>query len=352
MLLPGGDSDGKPILSVLAKATYSIRQGTIAPADEQLPLCSEDIYVDPGNPLYSEVDDETDLIAYKPTTDVVIKGSAQCPQNKKAYHLDLEAIIGPYKKTVRVFGNRQVKQRAFRGYSIGDPEPFEKIELGYRNAYGGIASSKNGTIYSYYPNPIGKGFYLKGGFDEDSVVFALPNLEDPDSPLTEEQLILSSIEDWKSAPRPASFGWTRRNFFPRYIYAGVLPEYLDAAKESMKQQKANNPGAAPAADIPRMDFRVYQGASDGLWGEKLKGNEKVKLTYFDREYPNFECALPDEYPTLTIDKGDGPQELERNLQTVMIDMDKKIMTLVWRGSLVYGGIEELATLKKLEAKVI
>jgi hypothetical protein len=350
-IIPGGDPDGNPIISLLAKRTYSISPGNVMVADEQQELITEDRYTDPQNPQYSDVEDETDFLVYKPYTDVIIKGKARTPTTKKALHLDCEALIGPLKKVVRVYGNRTIKSKTFRGFALSDPEPFEEMDLGYRNAYGGIAASKNGTLYSYYPNPIGRGFYLKGGFDEDNETLVAPNLEDPASPLTNEQIVLGAIDEWPQAPKPASFGWTRRNFYPRYTYAGVLPEYLDAAKESLKTLQEKNPGT-PLPEIPRMDFRVYQGASDGLWGQKLKGDEPVRLVYFDRDYPQFDFRLPADYPTLTIDMGKGPQELERNLHTVVIDMEKKLLTMLWRGSLRYGGIDELATVPKLIGEAV
>lgn len=350
-IVPSGNNKGVPILSVLAKKTYTIsNQHKPVEAKEQELLVESDVYTDPDNPMYSDVLAETDMAAYKLSTDVIILGKARSPKGKKAYHLDCDARVGPLKKTVRVFGNRKAEERTFRGISIGDPEPFNEIEFCYSNAFGGVTRNKEGTLFAYYPNPIGKGFSIKGGF-ENILEIELPNLEDVEFPLTPDNVVLSKFEEWKTAPKPASMGWTKRSFYPRYTYAGVLPEYLDAATKNLADMKKENPGIGNVK-LTAMDFRVYQGASDGLWGKKLLGNEPIKLTYMDARFPVFESELPQDYPTITLDIGEGSVELERNLHTVVIDKEKNILTMLWRGSMEYGGVEELAQLKKLEAEVV
>ena len=343
--IPGNTPDGTPIFSVLAKKTYSISLGKVTPADEQVPLVESDTFENPDQFMYSEIVAETDYIAYKPTTDVVVTGKAYAPSGKQAYHLDCSVSAGPLKKSVIVYGPRKLEARALRGFTISSPQPFTEMELGYKHAYGGVARTKDGTLHSYFPNPIGKGFVFKGGFDDPEEV-VIPHLEDPLSAITADNLILSKPEEWIHAPRPASFGWTRRNFYPRYTYAGVLPEQLQAVMEQYKSQ-----GSSEQIEIPRLDYKVFQGASDGLWGEQLRGDEIVKLAYFDKDNPVFEFPLPGERPEMTMDLGEGPEELKPVLQTLTIDMQKKVMTMVWRGHTVYGGIEQLATLKKLEYTV-
>lgn len=336
--IPGSKPDGKPIISVLAKRSYFISRGKVELASEQAPLVQNDEFENPDQMIYSEVIAETDYIPYKPFTDFVVLGKVYTPEQKQAYYLDSSVRIGPLQKVVRVFGNRTVEAKTLRGLVISDPQPFTEMELGYKNAYGGVARSKDNTLYSYYPNPIGKGFTLKGGF-EDPTQIQLPNLEDPESPLTSDNLVLSKPELWVDAPKPASFGWTKRSFYPRYTYAGVMPEQLEGVANQYKELQGN--GSANI-QIPRMDYRVYQGASDGLWGALLKGNEQVQLKYFDARYPTYDFSLPNDLPKMTLDIGDGPTLLEPVLHTVVIDMNKKMLYLVWRGCLEYGGIEALA----------
>ncbi len=347
--LPGSKPDGTPILSVIGKRTYSIAPGSVEVADDQIPVNMADQFADPDNQMYSEVLAETDLIPWKHTTDVIVQGQVHAPRGKRAYHIDCTVRVGPLGKTVRVFGKRTIVSRTIRGASISDPEPFTSAPLGYAHSYGGFARDKKGTLFSYYPNPIGKGFAIKGGF-EDPADIPLPHLEDPSSPVTIETIALSKFEDWTEAPRPASLGWTRRNFYPRYTYVGILPEFLEAVTRDRDEMAKKDPAYANV-EIPRMDFRAFQGASEGLYGKKLTGNEPVSIQYMDPDTPTFAFNLPGEVPTISLDIGQGSQELEPALQTVVIDMENKTLQMVWRGAMEYGGVEELGMLRKIESEV-
>jgi hypothetical protein len=336
--IPGYNPQGKTIISVLAKKTYTVNNGKVEVATQQEPLIESDQFENPDQFMYSEVIAESDFIPYKIYPDVIVVGKAYTPMQKRAYYLDCSVRVGKLKKVIRAFGNRSVEMKAFKGLVIGEPEPFTEMELGYKNAYGGITKSKDGTLYSYWPNPIGKGFHLKGGFEDVSEI-KVPNLEDPDHPVTDDSLVLSQFEKWTDAPKPASFGYTRRNFYPRYTYAGIIPEMLQGTAEQYNKLKGNNSGTnAP----PKLDFRVYQGASDGLWGAELRGDEQVQLDYLDKSEPNFLFKLPGDIPEMKIDIGGGNVNLNPALHTVYIDMTKKSLTMLWRGSVEIEGFEALA----------
>jgi hypothetical protein len=338
--IPGYNPQGKTIISVLTKKTYTIANGKVEEAPEQLPFIDSDVFENPDQFMYSEVLAETDFIPYKLYPDVVVFGKAYTPMQKRAYYLDCAVRVGPLRKAVRVHGNRTVEMKAFKGLVFSDPAPFTEMELGYKYAYGGIAKAKDGTLFSYYPNPIGKGFHLKGGFEDVSEI-RVPNLEDPDHPVTEESLVISQFEKWPEAPRPASFGFTRRNFYPRYTYAGILPEMLQGTAEQYKQMQGSTSGEVK---IPRLDFRVYQGASDGLWGAELQGDEPVQLDYFDKNEPIFRFQLPGDTPDIKIDIGSGSNHVKPSLHTIVIDMEKKSLSMVWRGAVEIESFDEMATI--------
>jgi hypothetical protein len=340
MFLPGYNPQGKTILSVLAKKTYEIMSGKVEVAAEQIPFTESDEFEQPDQFMYSEVIAETDFIPYKIYPDVVVLGKAYTPMQKRAYYLDCAVRVGPLRKGIRVYGNRTVEMKAFKGLVFRDPEPFTEMELGYKNAYGGIAKAKDGTLYSYYPNSIGRGFHLKGGF-EDVSELKVPNLEDPDHPVTEESLVISQFEKWPDAPKPASFGFTRRSSYPRYTYAGVMPEMLQGIADQYKQAQG---GVSGDITIPKLDFRVYQGASEGLWGADLHGDEQVQIDYMDRNEPHYSFTLPGDIPEMKIDIGEGASPLNPSIHTIVIDMEKKVLSMVWRGAVEIDGFEALATI--------
>jgi hypothetical protein len=348
-LMPASDPDGRPVLAALAKRTYTFAPGAVTVSARQMPFVEADVYADAGNPLYSEVLAESDLVACKPLTDVVVLGKAHAPSGRTAYHLDCGVQVGALARTVRVYGARRIRERALGGLQFTDPEPFTEMELGYRFAFGGVARAKDGTLYPYPPNPIGCGMAIRGAVDDPSSV-RVPTQEDPGAPLDAESIFLRRYEQWSEAPRPVSLGWTRRNFFPRYTYAGVLPEYLAAAtanREALREQYPSLIGAA----IPKMDLRFYQGASEGLWGGPLAGDEPVGLSFLDPDHPTLEFALPGDRPIMVLDKGDDATGLKAVLQTVVIDAERKLVMMVWRGAVEYGGVEELAGGMKMGVRI-
>jgi len=308
-------------LTVIAKRTYKLQQDTLTIATQQNQLHFAEVAADQQNPLYSELVSEPDVLAYKPFTDVVVLAHASAPRGKKAYHLDCSVSIGRHQKTIRAFGNRKIEKSLVRGLSFTDPIPFESMPTGFSHAYGGRAASKDGTLYSYPRNFLGKGFTLKGSFTNYEEI-AVANLEDPQYPVEPEKVICDSFIDWKNAPHPVSFGWSRQSFFPRYTFAGILPELPGAL-----QSQVQNP---QQAYVP--DPRFFQGGCPELCCSVLYGGEEVRLIYLDPDTPELTFALPDEKPEMALKINQQTKLLQPVLHTVLIDVINKSVDLVWRGS--------------------
>lgn len=178
-IAPGHAPDGSPILSVLGKRTYRFAPGKTAWIDEeQIDFVEADsFWNEPGHPARDALRVESDLVAYKPMTDVILIGKAHVPGGKKAAHLDVGIQVGNGRKIARVFGDRKAYVTA-TGIGFSDPAPFSEMPLDDSRAYGGRdAKSDPGTPYSYLKNPVGRGFTVK---DHPQAVqdLALPNLED------------------------------------------------------------------------------------------------------------------------------------------------------------------------------
>jgi hypothetical protein len=329
-MVPGTDPAGKSILSVIVKRTYLYAHGEVSHSKDQAPLYSADIPADPANFLYTENLAESDIVPFKPNTDVVLVGKAYTPKRKRAYNLECELHVGSLSKKIMVMGNRKLEYRILRGFNFSDPEPFNSHDLGYSNAFGGRAKSRDGTLYPFPPNPLGKGFYLKDSFEEyDEIV--VPNLEDPDNPIDPETMIVDKFDMWSKAPKPISMGWTRQSFFPRYIYCGIIPEMLpggDSLNLPINQE------------YPKMNFQFFQGASEGLCVQLLKGDETVRLVYLSQDHPIIEFALPGDRPNIIIHTDTERFTPQPSLQTVLINNLKGTIEMVWRGAVEYGGIEE------------
>lgn len=200
-LVPGLDAEGRTEATVIVKATFRLREGELALADEQAPLLRADEYV--AEPGKSSLRREADLSPQKPGTDVILIGQAWSPSPVTA--LDVILSAGPLRKAVRVTGDRAFFARP-GGFGVTDPAPFTRMPLVYERAFGGA----EGQAFDER-NPVGTGFCVDRARADG---LRLPNLEDPES------LVTSPGEN----PPVAGFGPIARNWLPRRLRFGVADE--------------------------------------------------------------------------------------------------------------------------------
>lgn len=356
IMLPAQDENGKHILSVIAKRTYDILPNERLRASEtQAPLTPGDLYFNNGDPLTTSCEQESDYVPYKCATDVVFNGKAYAPHKRKAIELPVELHIGKWVKRIIVFGNRTCTYRKFFKPVYSEPEPFYTMDIRYENTYGGTnINPTNGQNLSYPRNPIGKGFIFTNT-RESLNSLELPNLEDPNDILTPEFMFVEKMENWQNFPMPQSFGWYGKSWFPRATFAGVMP----ADTPLYDEIREAHIGYVPKEHIEDfkklkmkvMDFRFFNGATPGLSFPFLSGNEVVKLVNLDPHFPDLRFMLPGEKPSIGIDTGDGPKEVEVYLHTVMILKEQNQVCLTWRGSLPYGGPDQFKYFKDFDIVV-
>jgi hypothetical protein len=353
VLLPGQTPSGEFILGVLVKRTYDIVAGkrcTRAEADRKL-LGGDQPY---GDPLNSSIEFEADFVPFKLATDVVLNGKAHAPRGKATAAFTAALQVGPHRKDVRVIGDRVCRYREGGDPTFTDPKPVAAMELKYENAYGGVDIYTDPRIPCAYPrNYLGKGFVVsKSKKAVDNL--ALPNLEDPKDPLTPAGLSCGEVQHWERQPMPQSFGWFPKVWRPRALLAGVLP--ADRAFE--QEMRAAYAKFLPPAErktyaqskLPDMDFRFFNGASQGLVLPFLAGDEQVRLTNLTPEGET-SFQLPGERPEIGLDIGEGMKDSAVFLHTVMIRMEDRQLDLVWRAAFPYRGPDWLPNLKKMEVLV-
>lgn len=353
-LIPGNAPNGAPILSVLGKKTYALKNGKAASeADEQEPILEADEYLGKGKPQSDPVRVESDLVAYKPMTDVIILAKAHAPAGRPVKVLDVGVQVGAARKIARVFGNRKAFVTG-TGIGFSEPEAFTEMPIDYSRAYGGRdEKSDEGIQYVYLKNGAGRGFVIKN--QPQSVQdLALPNIEDPQKLLAPQNLVMGSFERWKLWPDPVGFGYLNKNSHPRFTLAGLPPEHWAQAEADRQQslkkapEVGTKPSAVPPPVPPMMNPLFFNGASKGLALPFLKGDETFKLAHLDKDFPQFAFILPGVRPTAWIDAGEGPTDMAMALHTAVVDMEKKTLTMVWRGCVFYGGIESMKTFTALE----
>lgn len=347
-IVPGNAPDGAPILSVLGKMTYRFANGKAAwpDEDEQIPFVEADEYWGKGNPQTDAVRLESDLVAFKPMTDVILIGKARPPMGRKATFLDTGVQVGPARKIVRVFGNRKAYVTA-TGIDFTQPEPFTEMPLDYSLAYGGKdEKSEEGVLYAYPKNPLGKGFVIKG-IPNAVQDLALPNLEDPQKLLAPANIALGRFDKWKVYPDPMAFGYSSKSFHPRYTLAGLPPEHWAQAEADrqaglkMAKEAGTKPSTTPQQVPPMLNPQFFNGASKDLAVPHLRGDETVKLAHLDPDHPQFSFTLPGTRPKAWLDVGQGAEEMPMALHTAVIYKETNQLTLVWRGCAYYGGVEAM-----------
>jgi len=317
----GKTAEGAPFLSVIIKGTFKIPPnggGPARAAAEQLPIFTADEPYDPEQPG-GVLKFESDLVPFKPRTDVILVGHAYAPYGRAAKVVDVEIEVGALKKKLRVFGHRAwsfpSEQHDAIPYIAG-PAEFVKMPLTWDRAFGGIDKTA-GIVGNRKPwcerNYLGKGFC--GARTVASINgTALPNIEDPDD----------LIRTWDSNPRPAGCGFFPRNSRPRVDWFGTFDEKWKAERKP---------------ELP-LDFRfdAYNGADLTLQGAPyLVGNEVVRLTNVTAGGGRVEFSLPGFRPQLALTQQAEIRELVANLDTIVLLPDDAVFCLVWRATCALAG---------------
>ncbi|HEY0136240.1 MAG TPA: DUF2169 domain-containing protein, partial [Nannocystis sp.] len=231
---------GEPMLSVVARRTYTLERGRLVPADEQSPLVGQPV-MDREHPLLLAAD--SDLYAYKPRSDVVIHGHAYATQGSG--RAELVVRVDRHEHRVAVFGERRVSLTGQR-LRFSEPAPIERVPLHHGSAYGGrdrggeavhgnplltdpsLVRGFEGvdldaaSPFIYPRNPAGRGYLVEstpGAVEQ----LQLPLLEDPTDLLSPERIVAGWVDQWPRMPLPYATGWIDYNWYPRVAFFGIVP---------------------------------------------------------------------------------------------------------------------------------
>lgn len=320
---------GQARLTVLVKATLAVSaDGVVQIADPQLPVFTADQHYG-DNPL-ATVRCESDLVPFKPRTDIVLVGRAYAPEGRPVDQVDVRLRVGRVQQTVRVFGNRRWRYPSALALlpDITAPEPFTTMDLVYERAFGGIDAA---AAQYCAENLAGVGFV--GAKTPASLHDKpLPNLEDP----------RDLIRTWDARPTPIGFGCYGRGWQPRLRFAGTYDE---------RYRKERAP------QLP-LDFAYdfFNGAHPALQvAGYLRGDEDVELEHLTRDgYLHFQ--LPPWRPSVAVTRcraavrqtqpaplirATEPEPVRVVLDTLVLEPDAARLYLVFRGSCPLPSLEEI-----------
>jgi hypothetical protein len=304
--LATADSNGIDSIVTVIKGTFDLK-GLGQLTEEQVPILLADEYS--GEPGHSSVNRPSDIGLPKLGTDVLLVGHAYSDGSRPTLARDVQLMVGPINKTVRVFGRRVWQKRLF-GVAISEMESFDKLPLMWEHAFGGLAQNDEDPpkLESESRNPVGRGFYAKKSAKEVEGV-ELPNLENPNH----------LLRSWKDRPPPAGFGVVSPMWQPRLGWAGTYDE-------SWQRNRA--------PFLPNdFDSRFLQVAPvDQVAPNHLQGGELVRITGV---IPNGDVRF--ELPRCRIEVlySMDNQDVRRgaNLDMVLIEPDMARVVLVWRAAL-------------------
>lgn len=296
---------GNPYHCISAKITLDWDEnGVLSPARRQIDLLADDLWRDREN--RSSLIYASDLIPFKPCTDVVVTGTVRPPDARPTPLWYAALRIGKLEKRLRFYGPRQWQFRLFGGWTLSDPEPTEGVGLLYENAYGGVSFPENDTFKEgeYDPNnPVGCGYIGKA---RTSTARSYP---------------AAQIESWDGRIKhfgrdvpPGGFGPLPGHAPDRYRHIGTWDE---------RWQKE----VAPHIPLD-MDMRYWNVApADQQTGTYLKSGDLIELAGVRPGPPLCLRLPPIDATTVRYQANRTRHARNMNLDTVAIDLDLDRITL-------------------------
>jgi hypothetical protein len=306
ILFLGGGNEAPLFAVALVQATYHLDEG------KSLVLLRPQPSIDiagqwHGDPAESSYRLEPQVAYGKLATDVVLIGHAIPEGGRPATELLVGLRVGALRKVALVSGDRQLV-RGMAGLHITAPQPFERMPLTYERAFGGWdrRHADPARHVCERRNPVGVGY-------RDSRLPAceelrLPNIENPSRRYT----------GYGDTPPPVGFGFIGPDWLPRANLAGTYGATWDATRKPMLP-----------ADF---DPRFFNAASPGLISEGyLQGDEEV-VTLGLSPVPIPPFRLPGVPPPQCTFATHRAADVQRSttLDTLVIDMDQRFVTLTWR----------------------
>jgi hypothetical protein len=315
---------GNKYYCLIVKSTYEWDdEGKLSLTEDQPDLVVQDEYE--TEPQESSLRYVTDLVPFKPATDVLITGTARALNDKPVKEWVAGIVVASIKKGVRLVGPRHWQHKTLIGWTLSEPEPCSSVQLCWENAWGGKLADPKSEKDIFWKNPLGKGFHRKVALDKDKI-YSAPQIEDYAYPIT----------DIDSVQVPVGFGPLDNFFQDRSSIAGTFDE---------NWQKKTAPS------LPQdMDMEFYNVAPrDQIVKGYLSGGETVRLTGLTPMSP-FEFTLPRHNMCAVVYyEPNGSDTLNMNLDTVAIDLDEQTVTMRWCSLVPFSDNPRAILITKLDA---
>jgi hypothetical protein len=311
-LYPGWSRDRQRQMTLVVKAGYAFdKRGRLVPRPH--PLIEEvDRYR--GKADRSSLAAACETVPFKAGAELLLCGTAR-PSRAGSTVALVEVglrLAGDrsWKKTLTVYGERRWEMTLL-GPAVSAPQPLRDLPLCYEHAFGGCDRHDDQKVFS--ANPVGKGYSDRGwrlkGLELPQIESGPPFITSPGS-----------------RPEPAGFGplapfWAQR----RQAFAALD---LEAAGY----------GGSPFAENAAVDMHNCA-PSDQRFDNPFAGGEVLHLKGLieGAQAPDGVILhLPRLRPQFTLEAGESRQVLTARCDTLLIDCDRRELSLLYRGAIPFG----------------
>lgn len=285
-------SGGARALTVMCKATFDLRPGEATLAEEQEAPNDRDLYWN-DDPSCS-VRSPSDRAPYKPRADVVLVGHVYPPGERPAPSFTARIVVGEVDKSIEIGYDRGLQLPG--GQLLYGPH-VSTMELRRERASAGLDTT----------NPVGTRFHAE---PDQYEMAALEDLQPAETYIASRG---ETIEPLSFAPIPPT--WPSR--------AQRLGPY---AKTFATHGWENSP-------LPvDFDYSYFNVAPQDQQVTALRPNERIVLENLHAEHARLATILPGIWPRAIVDRATGErEEIALVADTLWIDVDREICSLLWRG---------------------
>lgn len=287
-------------LTVVCKATFLLLPGESPLHSPQEPLYEDDRYWEDNRTRSLAV--ASDMVPYKPRADVVLVGSAYAPGKKAARSIVARLVVGEVDKSLEAFCDRTFTQDG----QLREGPWVNNVSLRYEQAAGGPDSwNPVGFRHDAPPDIYGR--------------VSLPNLQPSGLHVSRREDVIAPIGFGPIAPMwprrrerlgPHAGTWAHDRWWAQPLPSGFEPAFFNVA--------------------PR-DQQIAE----------LRENERIVLENLHVEQPQLITNLPGMRPRAVVERSNhGREEVPLVCDTLWIDTDRGICTLVWRARVALAHAEE------------
>ncbi len=303
----GRTKDGVHEWIVAVRATFDIGpQGKVTLADEQpVPLLLAEHVGEEGA---SSLRYEADLISPKPTTDILLNGTAYAPGGRPTTQFPVTLRVDGREKVLRVLGTRVYVSHGTEVLP-SHPAPVTEVPVVYERAFGGFDKADPDPTRQRMDarNPVGCGVAAD---PRRLIEKPAHNFEYPDGNPAETG--------------PAGFGPIASYWSPRRELQGTY-------------DKAWEEGRKPLLPLDWDPASLLCAPADQRAPQHLRGGELVQLRNLTRD-GRLDLVLPKIYPVFTTYfatvSGRRLEEHRARLATVVLEPDQARLAMVWTTALL------------------